>query len=97
MSYTEGYAEHAHNQVIERARLVARRLREMADEVDRQVKRFEERPPVDLHDLGMDHSGLVSDVLHVVLWGLANLGLERFSDYGRHADVSTRVNPKEES
>lgn len=69
------------------AQSVAEDLRRLAAAVERNI----DDQSISMRDLAPDHSAVASDILHTVMWGLANLHLDGLVRKAAEADRAVRA------
>jgi hypothetical protein len=70
----------------DKVRRVAAKLRQVADDVERSAT-----PPTDIHSRKANHARGAEDVIAMVLWGLANSGIDGLVARAGEADEAQAV------
>jgi hypothetical protein len=70
--------------IVRRIERTAQKLRQMAEEVEREVRRL----PTNDADRRNSHAQAVANVQHTVLWGLANMNLSELVADAYEADTA---------
>jgi hypothetical protein len=77
----DDYPQRMSNQYSAKVVAIADKLRAVALEVERSVA-----PPTDLRSMKPDHARGAEEVIHKVMWGLANLHLDGLVARAKTAD-----------
>lgn len=83
------YSNHAHDAYLERLAHVVARFRDMADRIER-VGQVEDHGGVMPSYAGDPHVHAAQKVVHEVVWGVANSGLDTLVSDAGMADRATR-------
>lgn len=80
-----GYAENRSKATTDNIHAVANQLRELAEKVDRyaEIER-------NIRTMELDHARAARDVIHTVMWGVANLHLDSVVALAAEADRAAR-------
>jgi hypothetical protein len=80
------YPQRMSDRYSAKVRRVAAKLRQVADDIERSAT-----PPTDIHSLKANHARGAEDVIHKVMWGLANADLDGLVARARDADEAPGI------